>query len=1077
MLVCLGCRVEVPPERSACPTCGQAASATVAAPPVDAPAQVQAAEQKRATFLNLFIPELETGANPAWPDQTRRTIAGDLHGVVDECIHQFGGCVQLVEPHRVVVLFGAPLAHEHYVQFACYAALQLRDEVQRYTEYLWREQGLRLSPRLALDIDQVTTATMTWGAPSYVTVPAEAVERLDALAHFTLPHHILVTEAVTRRVDDFFHFDGAGRLRAAGMAHWEPVSDLATVAQHLTRFDVARARGLSPLVGREADLAVLESALDRALAGQGHLLTVSAQPGVGKSRLVHEFAARCRQQGIQVYETRGVPVGQGLPFMPLLQLAFAYFGILPEDTPAQMQDKILRQLSRLSLSLTKDLPILATFLGAPDPDQPAATLLTAGAEQPLFEALNRVLKVQSEAAPTLIVLEDIHTWDSASLAALVYAIPHMAQTRCLMVATHRAEYQPTWDDTFAWTPIELDALPQADADTLVRALLGDDASLRSLIPRLLDGTGGNPFFIEEMVRALAQSGALVGRPGAYRLIPTAPPIDVPATIHAVIAARIDRLPPGEKQLLQTAAVLGREFRQDVLHRILGWSFAELNRALWELADAGFLTVTDYFPDVTWEFHHALTHEVAGKVPVPDRRREIHHAAARALADAHADHADAQAAIIAAHFRAGGRPLDAARWHARAARHVGIGNPVSALVQWRKVRDLLTDQLETAEVVALRLETATWLLQYGWRLGLPLREADGIFAESQALATRHGGADVLALLTASYAIAYCVVGRPHLLPLCEEARERAAAATNPGLRVAVDLCMAIGYFTAGRLPEGLRLLDTLLADTAVPVEVGAEYFGYPPRVCCRLMRAMIWMYQGRVQEARAELATGVRAAEAYPAVELRVWMHGAAAALERLTGNAEAARTHAHRAMHLSEQVDVPYVRYAALRGLGHAHAAAGAWAPAADAFEAAMQLTRERGAAPAWAPETLCSVAVVRLIQGDGAAALAAVEEAITLARQHANPLFECEALQVRALALLFTRGVAVADEVRGMLATVEDLTVRTSARLFLPGMHIARAVLAQFEQDDTAAEQEIADMRALLRDMGAPGLVPNLTL
>src|SRR5439155_783993 len=340
------------------------------------------------------------------------------------------------------------------------------------------------------------------------------------------------------------------------------------------------------------EAAALEAALGRAIAGQGQVVGVVADAGVGKSRLCFEFAQRCRARGLAVYEAHAVAHGKAIPFLTLLEYLRGYFGISEQDPPLATREEVAGKVLLLDPELTDASPLLFVPLG-----------------------------------------------------------------------------------------------PAAIAE-LLRDLLGTDPSLAGLAERIRERTGGNPFFIEEIVQALVEGGGLQGTRGAYQLVKPAERLALPATVQAVLTARIDRLGEREKTVLQTAAVIGKEFAEPILQRVAGQPETELRAALQTLVRAEFLYEAALYPDAEYAFKHPLTQEVAYHSQLGDRRARVHAAVAGAIAELHAGKLDEHAALLAYHWEGAGDVLQAAEWSRRAAEQAGFRDPAEAHRHWQKVRELV-----------------------------------------------------------------------------------------------------------------------------------------------------------------------------------------------------------------------------------------------------------------------------------------------------------------------------------------------------------------------------------------------------
>jgi predicted ATPase len=353
------------------------------------------------------------------------------------------------------------------------------------------------------------------------------------------------------------------------------------------------------------------------------------EAGVGKSRLAYEFVHAHPTQGWRVLESTSVSYGKATPYFPVLDLLRRYCHVEDQDEPRTVRAKVTGQVLTLDEALQDTIPALLSLLEVLPDDNPFRTLDPPQRRQRLLAALKRVLLRESQVQPLLLVFEDLHWIDAETQALLDSLVESLPTARLLLLVNYRPEYQHGWGSKTYYTQLRLDPLPPESAEDFLQALLGDGvgaqhaASLQALKQLLIARTEGNPFFLEECVRTLVETGVLVGEPGAYRLAQALPTLQVPATVQAVLAARIDRLPSEEKRLLQTAAVVGTEVSLPLLQAIADLPEATLHGGLAHLQAAEFLYETRLFPEQVYTFKHALTHEVAYNSLLLERRRVLH----------------------------------------------------------------------------------------------------------------------------------------------------------------------------------------------------------------------------------------------------------------------------------------------------------------------------------------------------------------------------------------------------------------------------------------------------------------------
>ena len=363
-------------------------------------------------------------------------------------------------------------------------------------------------------------------------------------------------------------------------------------------------------MGRQQELDAVHQALERARTGQGQVVALVGEAGVGKSRLVHECVHSHHTQGWRVLESASVSYGKATPYFPVIDLLKRYCHVDDGDDARTIRAKVTGQVLTLDETLQDTLPALLALLDAAPDDSPFLRLDPPQRRQRTLDGLKRVLLRESQVQPLLLVFEDLHWIDSETQALLDRLVESLPTTPLLLLVNYRPEYQHGWGSKTYYTQLRLDPLPPASAEAFLAALLGDDPSLAPLTPLLIARTQGNPFFLEESVRTLVETGVLVGTPGAYRLVKPLESLQVPATVQAVLAARIDRLPPEEKQLLQTAAVIGTEVPLALLRAIAEVPEEPLHLSLTHLQAAEFLYETRLFPEIEYTFKHALTHQVA-----------------------------------------------------------------------------------------------------------------------------------------------------------------------------------------------------------------------------------------------------------------------------------------------------------------------------------------------------------------------------------------------------------------------------------------------------------------------------------
>ena len=556
------------------------------------------------------------------PEEARQLLDPVLERMM-EAVHRYEGTVNQVMGDGIMALFGAPLAHEDHAVRAGYAALAMQESVTRYGDALQRSQGVPIQIRVGLNSGEVVVRAIGSDLHMDYTAVGQTTHLAARMEQMAKPGSILITTETLRLAEGYIRATPLGPVPVKGLDAPVEVFELVGASGIRRRLQATAARGLTHFVGRDTEFAVLMQALERAGTGRGQVVAVVGEAGVGKSRLAYEFLHSQHTQSWRVLESASVSYGKATPYFPVLDLLRRYAHVDERDDARTIRAKVTGQLLTLDEALQDAIaPLLALLDALPD-DSPFLALDPPQRRQRTLAALKRVLLRESQVQPVLVVFEDLHWIDTETQALLDSLVESLPTARLLLLVNYRPEYQHGWGSKTYYAQLRLDPLPPASADAFLHALLGDDPGLEALKPLLIARTAGNPFFLEESVRTLVETGVLGGEPGAYRLAQALPAMQVPATVQAMLAARIDRLPPEEKHLLQTAAVIGTEVPLPLLQTIAELPEVTLHRGLAHLQAAEFLYETRLFPDHEYTFKHALTHEVAYGSLLQERRRVLH----------------------------------------------------------------------------------------------------------------------------------------------------------------------------------------------------------------------------------------------------------------------------------------------------------------------------------------------------------------------------------------------------------------------------------------------------------------------
>jgi class 3 adenylate cyclase/tetratricopeptide (TPR) repeat protein len=581
------------------------------------------------------------------PEEARKILDPVLERMM-EAVHRYEGTVNQVMGDGVMALFGAPLAHEDHGVRACYAALRMQEAVKQYADELRKSEGVPIRIRVGLNSGEVVVRAIGSDLHMDYTAVGQTTHLAARMEQLADPGAILLTPDTLALAEGFVQVRSLGPTAVKGLSAPVEVFELTGVSAVRSRLHAAAARGLTRFVGRDAEMEQLHRSLEQARLGRGQIAAVVGEPGVGKSRLFFELTRSHRVEGWTVLEAGSVSYGKATSYLPVIDLLQGYFKISDRDTQRHIREKVIGKILAMDRALEPTIPALLALLDVPVEDREWQALDPAQRRQRTLNAVKRLLLREAHAQPTLAVFEDLHWIDSETQALLEALVDSLPTARLLLLVNYRPEYQHGWGNKTYYTQIRLDALPEETAGELLEGLLGLDPSVDALKRMLAGRTGGNPFFLEESVRALAETKVLVGERGGYRLAQLLETVRVPATVQAILAARIDRLPPDEKRLLETAAAIGKEFPWALLLAVSDSTEEVLRRGLGHLQTAEFVYETSLFPDLEYTFKHALTHDVAYGSLLHDRRRGLHVAIVEGIEKIHAARLTEQVETLAYH---------------------------------------------------------------------------------------------------------------------------------------------------------------------------------------------------------------------------------------------------------------------------------------------------------------------------------------------------------------------------------------------------------------------------------------------
>ena len=928
------------------------------------------------------------------PEEARQLLDPVLERLM-AAVHRYEGTVNQVMGDGIMALFGAPIAHEDHAVRACYAALGMQEAMRRYSEEVRRTQGIEVQIRVGLNSGEVVVRAIASDLHMDYTAVGQTTHLAARMEQLAPPGSIRLTAETLRLAEGFVQATALGPVPVKGLAEPVAVFELVGAGPARTRLQAASARGLTRFVGRDAELAALHQALEQAGAGHGQVVALVGEPGVGKSRLVYECTRSHRTQGWLVLESNAVSYGTATPYLPVIDLLKAYCGIEARDDSRRRREKALGKVLGLAEALRPTLPAVLALFEVPVDEPQWQALDPPQRRQRTLDAVKRLLLRESQAQPLLVVCEDLHWIDAETQALLDSLVESLPTARLLLLVNYRPEYQHAWGHKMYYTQLRLDPLPPARADELLRALLGDDPSLVPLKRLLIERTEGNPFFLEESVCTLVETGVLVGTPGAYRLAQDVTTFQVPATVQAVLAARIDRLSPEDKRLLQSAAVIGKDIPAALLQAIAEVPDATLHQSLSRLQAAEFLYETRLFPEPEYTFKHALTHETAYGSLLQERRRVLHAHIVDAMATLYADHLAEQVERLAHHALRGEVWAKALMYcqqagekaMARSAYREAVGyfeQALSALAHLPETRNT------REQAIDLRFALRPALLPSGdfGRVLAALREAE-VLAET--LDDPHRLGQVSAFLANYF---YIMGAYDQAIAAAQRALTLATVNGDVVLHALANLYLGYAYWAQG---DYRRAIDCF-GQTVASVD-GArcyERFGQVilPAVQSRAWFAWCHAEMGTFTEGSALGEEGLRIAEAvdHPSsLMVAAWGIGLLALRQ---GDLRKVLPRLERAMGVCQDADLPFFFPQMAVALGAAHILAGR---VADAVSLLTQAMEQATATARVDLQALCSLSLgeAQMLSGRLEEAHALAERALAHACEHQERGHQAYALRL----------------------------------------------------------------------------------
>jgi class 3 adenylate cyclase/tetratricopeptide (TPR) repeat protein len=1078
-LLCPSCRASNPPTNKFCNECGaplaQAATATkVLSPESYTPKYLaekiltskSALEGERKQVTVLFADmkgSMELLADRD-PEDARKLLDPVLEHMM-EAVHRYEGTVNQVMGDGIMALFGAPLAHEDHAVRACYAALRMQESVKRYAEGIRRTEGIPIQMRVGLNSGEVVVRSIGSDLKMDYTAVGQTTHLAARMEQMAMPGSVLITADTLRLAEGLVQVKSIGPVNVKGMNEPAEVYEVTGAGAARTRLQAAASRGLTRFVGRNAEVEQLRKTLELAGVGHGQVVGVVGEPGLGKSRLFFEFIHSHRTQGWLILESGSVSYGKATPYLPVIDLLKVYFKIQDRDDQRDIREKVTGKLLTLDKSLESTLPAFLALLDVPVDDPMWQALDPSQRRQLTLGAVKRLLLRESQIQPLILLFEDLHWIDSETQAMLESLVESLPTSRVLLLVNYRPEYQHGWANKTYYTQLRLDPLPPESAVEILNSVLGNDHGLQSLKQLLIRRTEGNPFFLEESVRTLVETKVLTGERGNYHLEKKVESTQVPATVQAVLAARIDRLPIEERQLLQLAAVIGKDVAFPLLQAITDLSDEEVRRALIHLQAAEFLYETSLFPDLEYTFKHALTHEVAYGSLLHERQRALHARIVEAIEVLYPDRLIEQVERLAHHAVRGEVWRKALIYLRRAGTKADARSALREAVSY----------FEQALTVLGHLPYDREMREQAIDLHFDLRVSLGSLGEGERVLEHLRAAEALAnalgderrSARVNVYIARLILNQgeyEQAVTACERAIGMTRTLDDYGLEVVATSILGQAYYYLGNYPKAVEALGRNLVALDSPVV--HERFGSAglPFATSRTSLALALAERGEFIEAVDRCTEAIHIAETVGHPYSVTVMYRGIGHLHLRRGDLRQATLTLEHALEVCRVVDSPSLFHAVSSAIGHVYALSGRSAEAISLLEEAVErpirtVTLEsQSLRTTWLSEAY-------LLNGREADARAAAQRALGLARQHKERGHEAYTLRLLGEIAAHKDPPDVGDaedHYRQALALAEELGMRP----LIAHCHVGLGKLYRRIGSRQQAEEHLTTATAMMREM-----------
>lgn len=962
------------------------------------------------------------------PEEAQSILDPALALMID-AVHQYDGTVCQVMGDGIMALFGAPLAQEDHAVRACHAALHLQRKIEDYATDLRGRLGVDVQVRVGLNSGEVVVRGIVTDVRREYTAVGQAAHLAARMEQLARPGTILMAQTTAAAAGGLFESRPIGPVPVKGLA--EPVHVFELVSARYisppSGMAAANPAGLSSFVGRDTEMSQIGKTLDRVAKGRGEVIALVGEPGIGKSRLAYEVIKSCSSEGWMALEGRALSYGSTTAFLPVASVLRALFGIQDTDSTGNVRDKIVQGLGLLGEGNADILSAILWLLDIQQKDPEGAAWIEldpAVRRQRTIDAIKRLMLKLSNVRPLILLIEDMHWIDVESQAVIDALVEVLPYARILLMLTYRPEYEHGWEASELHSLIRVDPFPPLTMEAFALDLLGQDSTLLVVKQKLIAHTGGNPFFLEESVRSLAETGVLRGHRGAYQLSAPINQLSIPPSVKSVLAARIDRLSREDKSLLQAASVVGRDVLVEILALVMDRSATDVQARLEVLQRSEFLLEIRSSPR-EFTFKHALTHDVAYAGLLQDRRKLLHAATLSAMERLFDDRLAEHVETLARHAIAGENWPKAANYLRHAGTAAAMRSNFGDAAAWHRMALEACSHLGAGkDALALGIDVRFELYNALLALGDHTPIFD-VLNEAEQLAESLGDARRLSRIHGYLAMSMWWIGDyPRAIELATRAVSTAQGLRRPGLEGIALVALGWAHHAQGSFDQALTSLARVLELARAEPDRFAGRRGSPPLT----VMAMVWL-----------------------------------ATLKGEQGDFDAGHQFASDAVRMAEDANHPWSRAAAYFGLGALLIAERKTASAIPVLERGLRLC-ESNAISSWRTTMAWHLGYARACEHDLERGIPLLEEAVRKAA--ADRCFATQSMRLGWLAeaLLFAKDLErarkLAQEALSMAVTYDELPAQAHVHRILGDIAVAQqpevpsAAIEHYEATEAIARQ-----------------------